>query len=317
MVTQGAGTYKLALVKVYFCKNEDVTDEITSLKKAYCDQIAQAKSECDRIQREFVTLSNERSEAHVTWQKQCQNDRALIPQYKQAREEAMKSINFWLNFEKGLNAASDNLQNAGDAMAGQLTTLPPTEDASPHKDYSSELNDNEILQLLRQLEESKKLPAATSALFQKSLNDLNNAAQIENEKMDIQNGIEKQLEAKQDEFKHALESAQKIPSLIAKQSLILASNATLTTVTDEDGHYIVPNPRGFKNLIIVASSQREVNPGDTETYYWIMPITSDSEQSTNCDLNNSNELLTGEDGGKILQFPPFDASTYNYSIQPL
>jgi hypothetical protein len=326
VVTQGAGTYKLALVKVYFCKEEDVSDEIISLKKDYSDQMSQAKVKCDSVQREFLALSKRRIEAHAIWLKQCKDDALIVSRYKEARAKAINQINSFLYIIALFKSVGAGIPNLSDPnwVAPSEETLHPTK-----KDYASAFNDDDLLRALQQMEADKlfhpteksvekpNVAELPSVMFKKALSELNDAAQIENQKMADQNNIEVELEAKQAELNNAIDSAKQVPSLIAKQSLILSSKAIFTAVTDEDGHFNVANPRGFKNFIVVASSQREVNPGDAETYFWIVPFVSDNNQLSKCDLNNSNELLTGEDGGKILQFPPFDDSTYNYSIQPL
>ena len=142
-------------------------------------------------------------------------------------------------------------------------------------------------------------------------------AQIEQQKRIIQNNIETELQAKKAECEHAIDSAKKVPTLIAKQSLLLASKASISTTTDEDGHFTLSIPRGLKHLVVIASSEREVSLGNTETYFWIEPFESESEQSPSLDLNNNNELLTGEDGGRIVRYAPFDDSAYNLDIPSL
>ena len=152
--------------------------------------------------------------------------------------------------------------------------------------------------------------------FYHSRINLNNALQIENQKQAIQREAESKLEKKQTEFKQAIDALLNVPLLIASQGNTLSTKTKYTAMTDADGHFTISLPKA-ERFIIVASAEREVILGNVEHYFWVIPYTPSDANVSSIELNNNNELLTGEDGAKILQLSPPDTSAYHVDIRAL
>src|SRR5258708_2377373 len=87
IVTKGAGAYKLALVKVYFCPVAETKDDVAKLQQAYSDQVDAAKNRCDQIKKSFDSLLADRDTAHANFLRQVQDDNDVRERYNKIRSQ--------------------------------------------------------------------------------------------------------------------------------------------------------------------------------------------------------------------------------------